>query len=140
MDMTSVIDEIKLKLTGNLLHLELDDATLTSIVNAALREIQRYIDSTKIITIPYKSCLDLTEYKVNAVARVFRAEGYNITSSDTEANSPTGSIADPMYMGMWQMMSGNGNLYNINDWTYNYAAWNTALQTRNTTDQLISCT
>ena len=39
-------DEIKLLLTGNILDLELDDATLDKIINSALREIQRYISSS----------------------------------------------------------------------------------------------
>lgn len=122
-------DEIRLKLTGGVLDLEIDDATLDRIIASAFREIQRYIDSTVLITIPYKPCLDLTQYKVSSVSRVFRAEGYTVASSDSE--NPD-QWTDPMYMAAWQMMSGSGSLYNINDWTYNYAAWNTALQNRNT--------
>lgn len=128
MDLQAYRDEIKLKLTGNVLDLELDDATLDSLINSSLREIQRYIDTTKIVTVPYKACIDMSDYNINSVSRVYRAKGYGVGESNTgEAIS-----YDPMYMGMWQMMSGNGNLYNIEDWTYNYAAWNTALQTRNT--------
>lgn len=128
MDITAYRNEIKLKLTGNLLDLELDDAALDGLINAAFREIQRYIDTTKLMTIPYKACLDLTQYNVSSVSRVFRSEGYMVADSSIES----GFTADPMYMAQWQMMSGNGNLYNINDWTFNYAAWNTALQIRNT--------
>lgn len=93
-----------------------------------MREIQRYIDTTKIITIPYSGCIDLSKYYVNSVSRVFRAQGY---LADGNVADNTSQI-DPMYMGMWQMFSGNGALYNINDWTYNYGSWNTALQMRNT--------
>lgn len=128
MDLQGYISEIKLELTGGVLQLELSDEVLAQLVNAALREVQRYIDSTRIITIPYSSCIDLSEYKVSSVSRVFRAEGYVIANSD--ANSA--AYTDPMYLAMWQMMSGNGNLYGLDDWAYNYSAWNTALQVRNT--------
>ena len=47
MKMLDYINEIKLELTGNILALELDDSTLESVVKKALREVQRYIDSTK---------------------------------------------------------------------------------------------
>lgn len=41
-------------------------------------------------------------------------------------------MADPIYMAQWQVLSGNGANYNTDQWTYNYAAWNTMLQMRNT--------
>lgn len=128
MTLDAYVDEIKLKLTGRVLELEISDDVIASIINASLRELQRYINSTKLITIPYRPCIDLSEYNPNSVSRVYRAEGYGVGKS--MAGGSTNQ--DPMYMGMWQAMSGNGNLYNINDWTYNYAAWNSALQIRNT--------
>ena len=127
-DLQAYIDEIKLKLTGGVIKIELEDKAIASLVSAALREIQRYIDTTSLITIPYKPCMDLSEYHINSVSAVYRSEGYAVADS----NADSSAYGDPMYLGMWQMMSGYGNLYNINDWTYNYAAWNTALQTRNT--------
>lgn len=131
MDKKAVRDEIKLNLTGGVLDLELTDEVLDRLIDSALREVQRYIDTTKLITIPYDSCIDMMEYKVSSVSRVFRPKGYVIADSDIE-NPDQAAYADPMYLGMWQMMSGYGNLYNINDWIYNYSAWNTALQVRNT--------
>lgn len=127
MDIRAYIDEIKLKITGGVIDLEINDDVIASIVNASLRELQRYIDSTKIITIPYSACIDMSPYKPSSVSRVYRSVGYGVGNSEANNNS-----YDPMYMGMWQMMSGNGNLYNINDWVYNYSSWNTALQIRNT--------
>lgn len=94
-----------------------------------MRELQRYIDSTTLITIPYSRCIDLTGYKVNAVARVFRAQGYMSPGNDVVSGELQ---VDPMYMSAWQMLAGNGNLYNINSWTLDYSAWNAALQMRNT--------
>lgn len=130
MDLQGYIDEIKLQLTGDVLDLEIEDSTIAKILNAALREIQRYIDSTKLVTLPYKPCMDLTDCHVSSVSRVFRTEGYNVADSDIQ-NGPD-AYADPMYMGMWQMMSGYGNTYNLNDWIHNFSAWNTSLQIRNT--------
>ena len=52
MNMQAYKDEIILKLTGCVLESELDDPTLERIINSAFREIQRYIDTTKLATIP----------------------------------------------------------------------------------------
>lgn len=94
MDMKSYIDEIKLKLGGSVLDLEIDDTTFERIVNSAFREIQRYIDSTRLATIPYKPCIDLSDCHVSSVSRVFRTQGYNHSNNDTN----TGSQVDPLYM------------------------------------------
>ena len=53
-------DEIKLKLTGYLLEMEIDDPTLDRIINSALREVQRYICDTNYITIPFQNCIDFS--------------------------------------------------------------------------------
>ena len=115
--MTGYISELRLKLTGGVLDLELTDDVLEQLVDAALREVQRYIDTTRIITLPYKSCMDLTEYNVSSVSRVFRADGYVIANSDINNSA---AYTDPMYLGIWQMMSGNGNSYNLSNWAYGY--------------------
>ena len=53
MNMQAYIDEIKLSVTGGLLELEIDDSVISKLVNSAMRELQRYICSTKIVTLPY---------------------------------------------------------------------------------------
>lgn len=128
MQLQGYISEIKMQLTGGVLDLEISDDALAQIVNNALREVQRYIDSTKIITIPYLPCIDLTKYNVSSVSRVYRTEGYVIADSD--ANNA--AYTDPMYLGMWQTMSGLGSYSRISDWIYGYGAWNEAMQIRNT--------
>lgn len=90
MDMSAYIDEIRLKLTGSVLDLELEDETLQKVVNSAFREIQRYIDTTKIATIPFSRCIDLSECGVSSIVRVFRANAY--VGSDSTSNQ-----IDPMY-------------------------------------------
>lgn len=127
MDMKAIKEEIQLKLTGDILDMELSDASLTKIVNSSLREIQRYIDTVTIVTIPYSKCIDMTEYKVSAVIGVRRSEGYMVESSDNKA------VMDPMYASQWQILSGLGNVRNLTDYAYNYASWNTILQIKNTT-------
>lgn len=128
MKMQSYIDEIKLDITGGILELEIDDTVLKKIVNSAMRELQRYICSTKLITIPYEKCIDLTKYKVNAVARVYRAN----SEASTDGNS-----TDPLQLGFYQLASG-GNMYNYNDYINRYASWNLIQQTANTTSTDLS--
>ena len=127
MDMQAVKDEVLLKLTGDVVSMELSDATLTKVINSALREIQRYIDTFKMITVPYSSCIDLSDYKVSAVIGVRRSEGYMGNSS---VNS-TASM-DPLYASQWMLLSGIGNIGYIKDYVSNLASWNSVLQLRNT--------
>ena len=127
MDLETYRDELKLKLTGGVLDLEIDDPTLDKVINSAFREIQRYIDTTRLATIPYSGCIDLTGKGVSSVSRVFRTQGYLSNNQDNNA-----LIADPMQASQWQLMSGVGNMYNMQDWVYNYSSWNTMLQIRNT--------
>lgn len=129
MDRQAYKDEILLQLGGGVLDIELDDAMLDRIINSALREVQRYIDLTKIITIPFKSCIDLSEYNVNAVVKVFRTESFMDGGNGTSNGY---APADPMYVSQWQLLSGTGNLANFQNYALNYAAWNTMLQIRNT--------
>lgn len=131
-DRAAYREEIKLKLTGGLLELELSDETIDQLLNAAMREIQRYICTTKLITIPFKSCIDMKPYKVNSVAHVYRTEGYVSTDDSGQAT------IDPMQVQQWQMLSGAGNLYNFQDYVSNYLSWNTLLQVRNTTSTDLS--
>lgn len=124
MDMQAIKDEVLLKLTGNVTSIELSDATLTQVINSALREIQRYIDTLKMITIPYSSCIDVSEYKVSSIVGVRRAEGY--------VDSDGKGMSDPLYASQWMLMSGFGNVGYINTYASNLAAWNSMLQIRNT--------
>ena len=133
MDRQAYIDEIRFKLTGGVLNLELDDKSLNQLLDSSFREIQRYIDLTKFVTVPFSRCIDVNKINnghVNAVVKVYRSTGYMSTGDDI---SSSGMEVDPMYAQQWQLISGVGNLYNFSDYAYNYAAWNTLLQVRNTT-------
>ena len=128
-------DEIKLRLTGCLLELELDDSTLDKVIDAGLRELQRYICSTRLMTIPFSKCIDMSLLKdsnglpihISSVSRIYRTQGYIGTEGQGDA------VIDPMYVSQWQLISGTGNLFNFQDYMSNYMSWNTLLQIRNTT-------
>lgn len=129
MELSAYKEEILFKLTGGILECELDDNAIDQVLKAALREVQRYIDTTVIKTIPYSNCIDLSEYNVSSVSRVYRARGFMANESSEDTPTP----ADPMYASQWQLLSGTGNMYNFNDYVYNYAAYNTLQQIRNST-------
>ena len=125
MDMQAIKDEVLLRLTGDVVSMELSDAALTKIINSALREVQRYIDTFSMITIPYSSCIDVSDYNISSVIGVRRAEGY------MGSNEP-GGMSDPLYASQWMLLSGIGNVGYIKDYSANLAAWNSLLQIRNT--------
>lgn len=126
MQMQAYIDEIKLHLTGGVLQLEIDDSTIMKVVNSAFREVQRYIDTTKLETLPFQRCINLNPRKINSVVQIYRAEGF---TSETSTDS---SVQDPMLVQQWQLLAGNGNVLSMTDYALNYAAWSTSLQIRNT--------
>lgn len=124
MNMQAYVDEIKLSLTGGILELEVSDSTIQQIIQSAMREMQRYICSTKLLTVPYDPAIDLSKHKVNSVARVYRAEG--TTTSSTEEST------DPVHIGMYQLTSNMGNMYNFGEYVSRYTAFNTIQQISNT--------
>ena len=128
MDMSAYREEIKLALTGYVLDLELEDSTLDRIINKAFRETQRYMSSTRIMTLSYSRCIDLSKYKINSVINVFRAEGFEGTSSSDSPYVPT----DPIQASLWQAVAGTGDISNFSNYVLNYASWSTLQQVRNT--------
>ena len=130
MDRQAFRDEVIFRLTGGILDIELDDASIDKLLNAAFREVQRYIDTTKIITIPYKSCIDFTDCGVSSITSVYRSDGF---TGNASLASASGGMVDPMLASQWQLMAGTGSLYNFSNYVLNYASWNTLLQIRNTT-------
>lgn len=130
MTLEEYIEAIKLELTGGILELEIPDEIIGKVVNKAFKEIQRYIDTTNLITIPYTPCIDLdgfSDYKCSSIVKVYRTEGY-----DGGVSSEAG-ILDPMYMQRWMIFSNGGTMYNLENYLLNYMSYNTLLQMRNTT-------
>lgn len=127
MNRTQLKEEIVFKLTGGVVKCELDDKSLDMLINSAMRELQRYYDVTALITIPYKPCIDMSEYNINSISRVRRSVGYNSTSIEGSQ-----SVSDPMYAQYWQMMGGISNLSSFSDSINNIISFNTSQQIRNT--------
>ena len=134
------IDYIKLMLTSNLIDLEIPDETIGKFVDAALQEVQRYIDETKLVTVPWAKCIDLGPYTDNdgvyhpegfrhsAIVHVYRTQGF---TGDTTTGITTSDV-DPMYAQTWSIFTSGGNMYNLQNYMMNYMAYSTLLQIRNT--------
>lgn len=99
--------------------------------------MQRYLSSTSLITVPFSRCIDINSIqdpegnpiKISSISRVYRSQGFVAGSQE---QNPSAAM-DPMYVSQWQLLSGTGNLYNFQNYVYDYSAWNTLLQMRNTT-------
>lgn len=149
MTIKDLIEEIKLELTGGVLDLEIIDEslpeetdaeyntkykTLISVINKALRELERYWDETTLVTVPAASCIDYStfgqegsEYSpVSSIVRVYRIQGMG------DSNNTSSYNLDPMYAQQWMLFSNGGTMYNLNDYILNYASWMTMSQIRNT--------
>lgn len=133
-----LIEDIKLEITGGVLHIEIKDEIIKKIIDRSLREVNRYIDATKLVTVPFTPCIDLGPYKDkdgvehpgfkhSAVVNVFRTEGY---TGDIMASGMM--YADPMQAQMWMAFSNGNTMYNLQDYVMNYLSYNTLLQMRNT--------
>lgn len=94
MTLSDYINDIKLELTGGILKLEIDDKTIGRVVEKALREIQRYTDETRLMTIPFSRCIDLEGSEVCRVIAVYR------TYADGSSSDSQSSAVDPMYTQM----------------------------------------
>ena len=136
MTMQDIINEIRLELTGYILEMEIDDKTLESIVNKALREIGRFWDETTMITVPYASCIDMSfkdangkidesKEQVSSIVGVYRTQNLGNAGEQN-------SFMDPAFAQQWMMFSSGGTMYNLNDFILNYASWQTVNQIRNT--------
>lgn len=122
------IEYIKLMLGGGVLILEVPDEILGKYVDAALQELQRFIDQSVYITVPFAKCIDLTGFNHSAILHVYRTEGF---TGDT-TSAMTSSEVDPMYAQTWAVFSGGGTMYNLKNYVMNYLSYNTLLQMRNT--------
>lgn len=119
------IDELKLELTGGILELEMPDSTIDMVLNKAFRELKPYIDETRLITIPYADCIDVSTFPHTAIIKLYRTEGYRTSSS-------VAASADPMAAQQWLSFSNGGTMYNLQNYILNFMAVNTLAQIENT--------
>lgn len=130
MELKEYIDQIRFQLTGGILENELEDEDIAKILNFSLRELNRYYDSTALVTADAASCIDLTalqednNIKISSVSNVYRTNAVG-TSSTAPAT------ADPMFIAQWNFAN-NYYGYNSNSWALNYAAYNTMQQISST--------
>lgn len=130
MELQDYVEDIKLELTGGITHLEIPDEIIAKLVNKTLREVQRYCDETRLITIPYAKCIDMTDTEVSSVSAVYRTYGIGNESS---SSSSTISGYDPVSTQMWSTLTASGNFYNLNNYLTNLITYNTIQQIENTT-------
>lgn len=127
MTLSEYIDSAKLELTGGVLELEMTDETIEKIILKCFKEIQRYIDETALIQLPFASCIDFSGVKYNHVVSIYR--------SDTTGDGGISGISqvDPMYAQMMVAFgSSGGTIYNLQNYVLNYASYTTLSQMRNT--------
>lgn len=127
MNREAYIDEIKLALTGFVLESELDDVTYNRILDSAFRRIQRYINTTSLMTIDYKNCIDLSSYPIDVVTSVYRVQGYG------EESKNYSSVGDPVYLQYYTWLSNGSSINGITNYVNNLTAFNQLLSIRNTT-------
>ena len=90
MELKDFIEDIKLKLTGGILNLEISDETIGKYVKTAFQEIIRYIDETKLVEVPFARCIDLSNFNYVSVTNVYRTSALGESTSNE-------SMLDPAY-------------------------------------------
>lgn len=127
MKLQDVVAEIKLEVFAcGILESELEDSQIKLVVSQCLREIERYWDETTRVTVPYASCIDLTNFDHCSIVKIYRTSGYGGTSDSVN------SMTDPVWAQQWMVFSNLGTMYNLQDYVLNYASWCTMSQIRNT--------
>jgi hypothetical protein len=130
MKLDAILDEVKIELTGYVLDMEINDETLVSVVKKALRELTRYWDETKLLSIPYASCINLAgeffKEEVSSIVKVYRTEGFG------EAAEGVSVMTDPLQLAQFAIFSNGGTMYNLQDYVMNYASWMTMSKIKNT--------
>jgi hypothetical protein len=130
MKLEEILDELKIELTGYILDMEITDETLVQIINKALRELTRYWDESKMISIPYASCINLDgeffREEVSSIVKVYRTEGFGEISGEPSV------MMDPLQLAQFAIFSNGGTMYNLQDYVMNYASWMTMSQIKNT--------
>jgi hypothetical protein len=125
-----VIDEMRLELTGYILDMEITDETLVGVIKKALRELTRYWDETKMLSMPFASCINLEgeffKEEVSSIVNVYRTEGFGDSSDGISI------MNDPLQMAQFAIFSNGGTMYNLQDYVMNYASWMTVNKISNT--------
>lgn len=65
------IEDVKLSLGAPVVEVEVE-AQIGKLVDKAFREVSRYINETRFITVPYSTCIDVKPYEIDTVVQIFR--------------------------------------------------------------------
>jgi len=126
MELQDLIEETRNAITGGgVLESDLEDAQYKAIVNQVLREVGRYWDESKFITVPFAKCIDLKDFNCSSVVKVYRTAAVGSSTGGTD-------LLDPAYAQQWLLFSSGGTMYNLSEYILNYASWSTLNQIRNT--------
>lgn len=92
MKLQDVVDEIKLEVFAcGILESELEDAQIKAVVTKCTRELERFWDETTRVTVPFASCIDLTDFDHSSIVKIYRTSGYGGTSDSVN------SMVDPVW-------------------------------------------
>ena len=77
--MKKIVMYIENQLGGQVLQLELTPEQIKQIVEQAFEELVHYMTDIYSVTVPYKNCIDLTDYNIDSVESVLRGEDSIVT-------------------------------------------------------------
>lgn len=143
----SYVEEVKFKLTGGIIELEIDDAAIQKTIEHGFRELQRYIDQPKLKTVPFRSCIDVKDLHCSEIKYVYVADsGYGVSQIDTgsstagtryDANGNVSIYANtPIDPIQWNAiyLGGNGQISNWTNYVDNYYTYTQVKKSLNTGD------
>ena len=134
MEIQDYVDSIKLQLFAGVLESELDDQAIEKLVRLSLEEMNRYYNSTTVITVPASNCIDLSPYpQISTILHVFRASSISANQVQPAYETNTTNygtvtyatpvdnrgMTDPFFVSQLQMYN-FGSTYYSNDWINRY--------------------
>ena len=127
MTLEEYIEEIKLELTGGVLELEITDEQIGNLIKKSFREIQLYIDETKLITIPFSSCIDTSKVGIETVTSVYRTDASDTSATTNGLLSPSNVFSTSLFTAG----TDGSSILSLSQYISNYAAYNTYNQIKN---------
>lgn len=147
MTMDAYVDEVKFKLTGGVYECEIDNAGIQKVIEYSLRELQRFLNLTRFITVPFSSCIDTSEMHISDVRFVYVANSnYGIANMAATGNTygdetdyagqPSiyaNSPIDPMLWSAYYLGS-SGTVSNFTNYVDDFYAYTMTRKALNTSD------
>lgn len=86
MDVSQMVDDIKLLLGGNVVSLEIDEEEISNLIHMAYRKIRPKLSAVKYLTLPCATCIDLSGQNVIDVIRCYPTVSMNTQYTQTSSN------------------------------------------------------